>query len=134
MDKEQALAEMARVVKPGGYVGIHDVCWQPHTPDRVKGRLAEIKGERPETLDGWKSLFEKTGLADVTTVDKSSLLSTWIKRTRKELGLVGQLKLFLKVFRKWGLRGVKDILESEWIFEGKYMGYGIIAGQKPPGD
>ena len=46
MDKEQALAEMARVVKPGGYVGIHDVCWQPHTPDRIKDRLAEIEGER----------------------------------------------------------------------------------------
>lgn len=134
MDKEQALAEMARVVKAGGYVGIHDVCWQLHTPDRVKARLAEIEGESPETLDGWKSLFLKAGLADVITVDRSSLISTWIKETRKELGVMGQLKLFLKIFRKWGLRGVKDILESEWIFEGKHMGYGIIVGRKPSGD
>jgi len=134
MDKEKVLAEMTRVLKPGGYVGIHDVCWQPDTPDRIKGRLAEIEGESPETLEGWKTLFVKAGLTDVITVDRSPLISTWIKETRKELGLMGQLKLFLKIFRKWGLRGVKDILESEWIFEGEYMGYGIIAGRKPPGE
>jgi arsenite methyltransferase len=134
MDKERALAEMARVVKPGGYVGIDDVCWQPETPERIKERLAVIEGERPETLAGWKTLFERAGLVAVTTVGKSSVLSTWIKGTRKELGLAGQLKLFLKIFRKWGLRGVKDILESEWIFEGKYLGYGIIVGRKPTSD
>lgn len=134
MDKDRALAEMARVVKPGGYVGIHDVCWQRDTPERVKDRLAEIEGESPETLAGWKTLFERAGLVDVTTVDKSSLIATWIKGTRKELGLMGQFKLFLKIFRKWGLRGLKDILASEWIFEGKHMGYGIIVGRKPSGD
>lgn len=134
MDKERALAEMARVVKSGGYVGIHDVCWQPHTPERIKNRLAEIEGESPEMLAGWKSLFERAGLLDVTTVDKSSVLSAWIKNTRKEVGLAGQLKLFINVIRKWGLRGLKDILESEWIFAGKHMGYGIIVGRKPTGD
>ena len=38
LDKERAIREMVRVVKPGGYVGIHDICWQPDTPSKMKKR------------------------------------------------------------------------------------------------
>jgi len=36
LDKERAIAEMVRVTKPGGYVGIHDICWQDDTPEKMK--------------------------------------------------------------------------------------------------
>ena len=58
LEKERVLREMARVTKPGGYVGIHDLYWQNDAPEHLKHRLVEIEGEKPETLAGWKELFQ----------------------------------------------------------------------------
>ena len=39
LEKGRAIREMVRIVKPGGYVGLHDVCWKDNTPERFKQRL-----------------------------------------------------------------------------------------------
>jgi ubiquinone/menaquinone biosynthesis C-methylase UbiE len=41
LDKQQVIAEMARVARPGGSVGMHDLCWCPlrEAPcERFRGR------------------------------------------------------------------------------------------------
>jgi len=131
LDKDKVLAEMVRVAKPGGRVGIHDVCWKAGTPQRMKERLEELEGERPESMDDWKHLFERAGLADVRTVDRSELMPGWVRSVRRQLGLVGQLRIFARVVRLWGLSGVARVLESERIFDSRHIGYGIIVGTKP---
>jgi SAM-dependent methyltransferase len=130
LDKEQAIREMVRVAKPGGYVGIHDVYWKEGTPERLKQRLEEIEGEKPETLEGWKNLFGKAGLRDVITVDKSYLIPDWENDIRKEIGILAQLKIFLRTVKKWGIGGFRNILESMQIFKSQHMGYSIIVGWK----
>lgn len=131
LDKAQAIGEMVRVAKPGGHIGIHDVCWKEQTPALIKQRLAQLEGERPETLHGWKSLFERAGLTAVRTVDKSGLIPTWTKGIKRRLGVSGQTKLFLKVIRRWGVSGLLSVFESERIFRSDHTGYGIIVGTKP---
>jgi ubiquinone/menaquinone biosynthesis C-methylase UbiE len=131
LDKDRAIREMVRVAKPGGYVGIHDLCWKEGTSEHLKQRLVELEGERPETLNRWTRLFEKAGLEDVRAVDKSFLISTWTKSARKELGLIGQLKIVLKAIQNWGFRGFGRILESIRIFRNERTGYGIVVGRKP---
>ena len=131
LDKEKAIREMVRVAKPGGYVGIHDICWTDGTPESLKNRLAEIEGERPETPEGWKKQFEDAGLKDVFTVDRSYLLREWTKELKKNIGLKGQHKIFLKIIKNWGIGGLKTALESGKIFKSQYTGYGIIVGRKP---
>lgn len=128
--KEQAIGEMVRVTKPGGRVGIHDMCWQGEPPAAIKERLAANEGERPETLAGWKQLFEAAGLIDVRTVDKSELLPAWTKRIQRQLGIMGQLRVFATIVRRWGLRGLREALESERIFRSAYAGYAIVVGRK----
>lgn len=129
LDKDQALREMLRVVKPGGYVGIHDLCWRDEAPPQLKRRLAELEGERPETQDGWIALFERMGLVEVKTVDKSALLPVWMKETRKQIGLLGQVKIFLSVLGRWGIQGYRRVRESEKIFDRDYLGYSITVGK-----
>jgi len=131
LDKQQVIAEMVRVVRPGGWVGIHDICWQPHTPGHLRQRLAELEGERPETLAGWLALFQEAGLVDVEGVDKSPLLSAWTQNMARQLGIGGRWRIFRKLFRIWGLRGLLDAWQSERIFRNRHTGYGIIVGRKP---
>jgi arsenite methyltransferase len=131
LNKEMAIGEMVRVAKTGGYVGIHDICWNEGTPSNLKDRLVEIEGERPETLSGWKNIFEKAGLKDVIIMDRSYLLTGWGKDIRKKMGGIALLEICLKIIKNWGVGGLWIIRESMQIFESDHMGYGIIVGRKP---
>lgn len=131
LNKEVALKEMVRVVKPNGCVGIHDVAWRGNAPEKLKLKLKEIEGEEPETPGGWRRLFEKAGLIDVVVVDKSHLIPEWMKEMRKEIGFWREVKIFLKILRKEGLKGLKNAWESMKIFESPYTGYVIVVGRKP---
>jgi ubiquinone/menaquinone biosynthesis C-methylase UbiE len=131
LDKEVAIRAMTRVARPGGYIGIHDLCWKKDTPQHLKQRLAEIEGEDPETLDGWKDLFERAGLVDVVAEDRSQLIPDWTKGIKRQLGISGQLRIFAKVIKRWGLHGYRTISESERIFRDAHTGYGMIVGRKP---
>lgn len=130
-EKEKALREMVRVAKPGGYIGIHDLCWQKSAPERMKQRLAEIEGERPETLDGWQRLFQTLGLEEVQTRDKAYLIPTWTTSLKTALGITGWISLFLKVIKNGGFKGLQSVFESAKIFQSEHTGYGIIVGRKP---
>lgn len=131
LDKEKAIREMIRVLKPGGYIGFHDICWKADTPERMKTRLAEIEGEKPETLEGWKTLCEKAGLVNVQALDRSSLIPPWMKETTKNLNITSILKIVFKIIRMWGISGLFDVWESERIFQSRHTGYGIVVGSKP---
>jgi SAM-dependent methyltransferase len=130
LDKEQVIREMVRVVRPGGCVGMHDLWWREDTPNDLKRTLAEIEGERPETLEGWRRLFAQAGLAEIRAVDKSSLIQRWMKESRQQMGLIGQLLLAWKIIRRWGIRGLRRILRSERVLSNKQLGYGIVVGTR----
>jgi SAM-dependent methyltransferase len=130
-DKEKVLGEMARVVKPGGRVGIHDLCWKESAPDDLRRTLSEIEGERPEALEGWSRLFREAGLIDIIAVGKSDLILAWMKNVKQQLGLIGQGVLALKIMRRWGFRGLWRVLQSERVFSSKHLGYGIVVGTRP---
>ena len=132
LDKQRAIAEMVRVVKLGGYVGIHDICWQEDTPEKLKNRLGDIEDEYPETLAGWIDLFQEAGLENCKGIDRSGKMPDWMKSGRKKLGIKGQLKIARTVYNAWRLKGLLTIFESERIFSNKHTGYGIIVGQKTP--
>ena len=131
LDKARVLEEMTRVVHPGGFIGMHDLCWKEGAPAAVKHTLAELEGERPETLEGWRRLFEGAGLEQITVIDESAILSRWMSVSRKQLGLAGQLMLALKITRRWGLRGAWNVLRSERVFSSGLLGYAIVVGRKP---
>jgi hypothetical protein len=130
LDKPQAIGEMVRVARPGGYIGISDLYWKDDAPQGVKSRLAELEGEQPENLSGWIRLFEQVGLQDVHTEDRSEALARMAKETRKQLGVLGYMKIVLRVLRRWGVGGVARVMEADKVFRSKYLGYAIIVRRK----
>ncbi|NVK42826.1 MAG: class I SAM-dependent methyltransferase [Oceanospirillaceae bacterium] len=131
LEKAPVLNEMVRVVRPGGCIGIHDLCWQESAPNNLKLVLAEIEGEKPETLEGWGRLLGDAGLVQIKAIDKSTAMSRWMQDSKRQLGLLGQLQLAFRVIRRWGLSGLWKVLQSERVFSSKFLGYGIVIGTRP---
>ncbi len=130
LDKQRATAEMVRVTRSGGYVAMHDILWRDDTPEETKQQLAELEDERPETLDGWKRLFEEAGLRDVAVIDRSEVMTTWPAQINRQLGVSGRLLLLLKILRRWGWDGYRKIRDTELLFRSPHMGYCIVVGRK----
>jgi ubiquinone/menaquinone biosynthesis C-methylase UbiE len=130
LDKPAAIGEMVRVARRGGYVGISDLCWKESAPSGLKSRLAELEGERPETVSGWVGLFQQAGLQDVHTKDASESLSSMSKAMRKQLGVAGYMKIVLRVLHHWGIGGLAKVVGSEKIFRNEHLGYAMIVGRK----
>jgi len=136
-DKKQALAEMMRVARPGGRIGVNESTVAPSAPPELLALFDEhpaIHGcFTPQTL---RSLFEESGLqmvqmTETKNVDAPSVI--------KEMGLGGLLSFMIRVYPKILLKLLRDArfrkaarIDDKVTKRGKqYMGYTLIVGQKP---
>ena len=109
---------------------MHDIAWRDDTPQQTRSRLADLEDEYPETLDGWKRLFEEAHLRDVVALDRTPILAGWQKEISRQLGVTGRLRLLVKLLRRWGWAGYRAVRETELIFRSPYMAYAIVVGRK----
>jgi len=66
-DKPRAMGEYARVVKPGGYVGLNEVLWlKPSSPELVDYTRLLMAGADFMTIDGCNDLLEDADLEDIS--------------------------------------------------------------------
>lgn len=63
-DKEQAIRELVRVTRPGGYVGLNEAFLLPETPSPRVVELARQMGSEIVSLAAWRALWDGSGLGD----------------------------------------------------------------------
>jgi len=136
-DKTRALAEMVRVVRPGGRIGVNESTVDPSAPPELLALFAEHPAMHgyftPQTL---RSLFEESGLQVVQVIETKNVDAP---NVLKEMGLRGLLSFMIRVYPKILLKLLRDarfrkaarIDDRITKHSKQYMGYTLIVGQKP---
>ncbi|MHB8959385.1 MAG: class I SAM-dependent methyltransferase [Candidatus Limnocylindrales bacterium] len=147
VDKERARAEMVRVTKPGGYVGLNEGFLVTETPSPRVDELARRIGSAMVTLGAWRTLWEASGL-DERSVRTYRLDPTreirdrfrWVGFRRLLAGSIGAVRLYLT---EPSSRPVLDTMlvslragsegEPEAPPPRASFGYGLFVGRKAGG-
>jgi len=145
-DSQAVVREMARVVRPGARVVIHESTWRkPLTADE-KSDLAERYGTTPLERDEWTGMLRSAGLEEVA--DEGEPWSRpevfWdVRRDRKVccplmiLTPGERLETMVRLVPRHGLKGVVKALQNEnALFRAvreEKLGYGLYWGRRPEG-
>lgn len=134
-EKQKAVSEYVRVVKPGGYVGLNEEVWLKTPPpgmSEAARHLWEIRTEIP-TADDWSGILKSAGLRDLFV--KANKVSprreaSQLKRYRLEdmWGMFrNSLSLYFKsaAFREY-MKERQRLPRN--LFQ--YLGYAVMAGRK----
>ncbi|MEN9936422.1 MAG: hypothetical protein RLZZ387_3001 [Chloroflexota bacterium] len=140
-DQHRALAEYARVTRPGGYVGLAEGAWLAPPPPELEAYLARaMGGAHFLSPDDWATLLQSSGLAvisaephrvrpreqwrgEVSRLDRSDL-PDYVRAWRTFLALLVSSAEFRHYIRTlWP--------SSPHVFRMfDYFGYGIVVGRK----
>jgi ubiquinone/menaquinone biosynthesis C-methylase UbiE len=140
-DKQKAVSEYARVVKPGGYVGLNEGTWISSPPEElvsyVQRTMANAIFLSP---DGWRALLDNASLLDV--VARPHAMNALSQRREETAGLDAQdwldrfkaMGTFMGMYlRSPGFRRyAKQITPSMGIIRAQFrhMGYGLYVGRR----
>lgn len=110
-DKQKALDEIARVVRPGGLVGANEVFRSSSTPPEVLRRIEDALRDLPLGPGGdlgtfspqdWRECFERSGLHVAQAVERpAGRTPLSVKDLVRAMGLIG--------FLTFSFRGVYDM-------------------------
>jgi SAM-dependent methyltransferase len=143
-DSQSVLSEMARVVKPGGRVVIHESTWRKPLGESEKRELAERYGTTPLEREEWTGMMRAAGLEQVE--DEAEPWSRpavfWNVRQGRTvccpmmvLTPGERLRTLTRLLPRYGLKGAWKVLANERAFfravKAEKIGYGLYWGRRP---
>lgn len=132
-DKEAAIAELVRVVKPGGRVGINETFWIADPPAEHAAAVQSL-GVTLLGSEQWQALWEKSGLEPRDTRFYSIEAAEEAKNLRRWLGWGGWLAVHWRALGlAFGDRVAHRALRAQLHAPAclvDCLGYGLFVGQK----
>ncbi|MBC8506335.1 MAG: class I SAM-dependent methyltransferase [Chloroflexi bacterium] len=134
-DKEKAMREYMRVVKPGGYIGFTEAIWVNDPSEAAVELMAEATGQQFHSPEVWERLFENSGLVDLHSENHAMTMRDEARNQSSLVGLRDYLKILGRFFRLIFVdREVRSLMKyvgsnPRGYFE--FMGFGIYSGRKP---
>jgi ubiquinone/menaquinone biosynthesis C-methylase UbiE len=135
-DKKQALQEIARVIRPGGLIGINEGTIDPSAPPEYFALLKEHPAVHGHfTAETLRKLFEESGL-EVVHLDETREAAG--SSVLKELGCRGLLSFMVRTYPKIVLKLLSDArfrdahrIDDQITKEYKqHMGYTLLVARK----
>jgi ubiquinone/menaquinone biosynthesis C-methylase UbiE len=131
-EKEKALKELVRVLKPGGYLGSLELGWFKKPPKEVYKELVEKTCNsivpRVMEFDKWEELFGSENLAHLAT-KKGPMTSSMLEMFETE-GVINSIKIMLKMMGNSNTRKRMMNVQNTFGKYSDYLGYGIFAYRK----
>jgi len=141
-DPADAVRELVRVTKPGGFVVLVQLVWKAPV-DEVRQRvLSEHLGARPLMLVEWKRLLREGAVEDVHTEDWSDEQTSFRASRVKPFpdfaelfSLSEKIGVLRRAWRRWGWQGVHTVVtrESEvhrLLTTERILGLDLLRGRK----
>ncbi|MBM3145991.1 MAG: class I SAM-dependent methyltransferase [Chloroflexi bacterium] len=134
-DKEKALREYIRVVKPGGYIGFAEAIWVKAPSETVAETIEEATGQQFYSPEIWETLFQNSGLVDLhsenhqLTMRGEARNQSGLISFRDYLRILG--RFFWLFFSDRETRSLMKYIGSNPRQYFEYMGFGIFGGRKP---
>lgn len=131
-NKDRALSEYSRVLKKGGILLTHDVCFRSDDDEKQKELRAGLSrainvNVEPLTVKGWKELIERNGFKTEQNYGSMTLMSP--KGMIRDEGLFGALKI-MKNAKKRENREQFKIMFDFFNDNSEYLGYVANASGK----
>lgn len=132
-DNDALFGEIARILKPGGMVGMNEVTWRkPPTEEIEKVMCATIcetfRGAR--LARGWVERMQAAGL-DEATCEVHAFTASTPYQLLKEEGLVRTAGIMWRVLRDAELNMRLSAMSNLFSRCPEYFGYGIFTARKP---
>jgi arsenite methyltransferase len=134
-DKQRVVSELARVVKPCGYVGFNEEIWLKPPSAKVVTHVKHAWEIKPgiQTADGWRRLLEDAGLYDIFV--KTYKLDARRESTQiKRYGFQDMWRMFSRTLSLYVKSSAFRAYMKEQrrlpkgVFE--YLGYGLFVGRR----
>jgi len=135
-DKDAALIELQRVVKPGGWISANEAIVDPDAPESFMDAMREHPAFHGYfTTDSLRNLFERANLR-ITHYEERQQADT--PEVMKEIGCRGLFSFMLKTYPRLAIRLIRDAklrkvqsLDDRITKEGQeYSGCVLIVGEK----
>ncbi len=145
-DSQAVVREMARVVKPGGRVVIHESTWRKSMTACEKDDLAERYGTTPLERDEWTGLLRSAGLSEIGDEGEPWSRPEVFWNVRRDRAVccpamiltpAERLRTMARLVPRHGLKGVVKALQNERALfravRAEKLGYGLYWGRRPEG-
>jgi SAM-dependent methyltransferase len=143
---KDAIRELVRVTKPGGFVVLVQLVWKAPVDEARRAVLSDHLGARPLMVVEWRRLLREAGVEDIHVEDwsdeETSFRATVVKPFPDfaELFTLGErLAILRRAWRRWGWRGVSSAIarESEvhkLLTNERVLGLDLLRGRRVGGD